>query len=143
MSAWNSPELLAKWKFWLIWCGIAVTAIGVITTAAGEIFGERLDTLLHPPLAVRFRTLLGDMNPDIIKAIDSGRHQFSVLVDASDIVRLTEMMREKDFEMVADVQVTSRFSMGYGNNVGQDFSDIHNTGQQTVCIFTLKHEDAP
>jgi len=144
MSAWNNPDLLSRLKFWLTWGGYCIAILGVAAAITGEIISGRIDTILHPPLAVRFRALLADINPDIFKAIDFGKRQFSIAVDSSNMGRLTDMMRERGFESVASVQVTgSRIMGGAGNSVGQDFTDLHSTGIQTLCIFTLPHEDAP
>jgi hypothetical protein len=144
MSAWNNPDRLSKYKNLLMWGGYSIAFLGLISSVTGQLISKRIDTLLHPPLAVSFRTLLAEINPDILKAIDSGKRQFSVLVDGSNMVRLAEMMREKGFNAVASIQVTSNVMIAsQGSSIGQDFTDIHNTGQQTLCIFTLPHEDAP
>ncbi len=127
-----------------MWGGYSIAFLGLVSAVTGQIISKRIDTLLHPPLAIRFWALLGDINPDILKAIDSGRRKFSVAVDSSNMGRLVDMMRENGFESTASVHVTgSRILGGSGNSVGQDFTDIHNTGTQTLCVFTFPNKNAP
>ncbi len=108
MSAWNNPDLLSKWKFFLTWGGYSIAFLGLLATIAGGVLSKRIDTLLHPPLEVRFQNLLGEINPEIIKAIDAGRIEFSVLVDDSNVSRLDSMMSEDGFAALASIQFNGK-----------------------------------
>jgi hypothetical protein len=135
MNSWNNPDLLSKIKFWLMWGGYTMAFLGVTATIAGAVLTKRIDTILHPPLEVRFRNLLAEINPEIIKAVDSGRTDFSVLVDDSNVSRLNSMMSEDGFAALATIQFGGKIISSPGSSMGENFRDRKYTGSQTLCGF--------
>jgi hypothetical protein len=137
MSAWDDPSFLAKTKSWLTWGGYTIAFIGLVAAVTGEFVSKRIDGILHPPLEIRFRNLLAEIHPDITKAVDSGKSEFSVLVDDSNVARLSALMREDGFDALASIRFGSKTMASVGVSFGEDFRDRRYTGGQTLCAFRI------
>jgi len=100
---------------------------------------SKLEAARPAPLKIRFETLLGEINPRIIA---EKRPKFSVLVDESHLQPLRAMIRENGFLEIASVQFTgANASASSGASFGQNYTDLSNTGSQSMVIITRKLTD--
>lgn len=98
---------------------------------------EKLDAKkqdVPPPVKERFFSLLRRINPAI-------PHQgtFTVLIDQSNSVVLSQMALEPNFSDFATITPTGNSSIASSNvSFGQDYTDVTNTGNQQTYRISIK-----
>jgi hypothetical protein len=96
----------------------------ILGGAARTVERERL-----PPLQVRITELLKAINPEILKAFETGS-QVAVMISERNLRVLRELQNESGFADVISIQSTGSMSMGIGSRIGGHIHDRDDTG---VC----------
>ncbi len=81
-----------------------------------------------PPLKERIRTLLRDVSPVVIHAIDQGASSVCVMLSQQSIARLDVLKSEPNFSDFAQVKATGSVIVGNTNRIGDCINDLTGSG---------------
>ena len=85
------------------------------------------------------RAFFLSVNPEILTAIDSGRHSFSVLLNRRRLGAMDSLLKGEMTQKYVSLVGTGSMSMASsGANFGQDFTDIDESGNLQVFVFEIK-----
>jgi hypothetical protein len=91
-----------------------------------------------PPLQVRLSALLNGINPEILRAVKSGRFVVPVMIADHKARHLNLLSQEKEFGAVLSMRPNGSVCIGLGSRIGGHIHDLDESGVQHGYVLTFK-----